>query len=105
MYAIIETGGKQYKVKEGDVLRIEKLKEATGETVVIDRVLTVVKDDKALIGKPVVEGAKAVLKVVEHGKGEKVLIFKYKAKKKYRKTRGHRQPYTQVLVEKLELND
>ena len=105
MYAIIETGGKQYKVQEGDTLRIELLKEAPGETVGIDRVLTVVKDDKAMIGKPVVEGAKVVLKVLEHGKGEKVLIFKYKSKKKYRKTRGHRQPYTEVLVEKLEIND
>ena len=105
MYAIIETGGKQYKVQEGDTLRIELLKEAPGDTVQIDRVLTVVKDDKAMIGKPVVEGAKAVLKVLEHGKGEKVLIFKYKSKKKYRKTRGHRQPYTAVMVEKLEVND
>ena len=105
MYAIIETGGKQYKVQEGDTFRIELLKEAPGETVEIDRVLTVVKDDKAMIGKPVVEGAKVVLKVLEHGKGEKVLIFKYKSKKKYRKTRGHRQPYTEVLVEKLEIND
>ncbi len=105
MYAIIETGGKQYKVQEGDILRVEKLKEAAGETVEIDRVLTVVKDDKAIIGKPVVEGAKAVLKILEHGKGDKVLIFKYKSKKKFRKLRGHRQPYTEVVVEKLEVND
>lgn len=101
MYAIIETGGKQYKVQEGDILSVEKLNAGEGETVEITRVLAVVKDGDVVVGKPVVEGAKAVLKVIEHGKGEKVLIFKYKPKKNSRRTRGHRQPYTKVAVEKI----
>ena len=101
MYAIIETGGKQFKVQEGDILSVEKLDAGEGESVEITRVLAVVKDGEVIVGKPVVEGAKAVLKVLEHGKGEKVLIFKYKAKKNYRRTRGHRQPYSKVVVEKI----
>jgi len=101
MYAIIETGGKQYKVQEGDIISVEKLNAGEGETVEITRVLAVVKDGEVVVGKPVVEGAKAVLKVLEHGKGEKVLVFKYKPKKNYRRTRGHRQPFTKVAVEKI----
>lgn len=101
MYAIIETGGKQFKVQEGDILSVEKLDAGEGESVEITRVLAVVKEGEVIVGKPVVEGAKAVLKVLEHGKGEKVLIFKYKAKKNYRRTRGHRQPYSKVVVEKI----
>lgn len=101
MYAIIETGGKQYKVKEGDILRVEKLNAQEGESVEITRVLAVVKDGEVLVGKPVVEGAKAVLKVLEHGKGDKILVFKYKPKKNYRRTRGHRQPFSKVTVEKI----
>lgn len=101
MYAIIETGGKQFKVQEGDVIKVEKLNAAQGETVEITRVLAIVKDDEVVVGKPVVEGAKAVLKVLDHGKGDKVLVFKYKPKKNYRKTQGHRQPYSQVVVEKI----
>jgi len=101
MYAIIETGGKQFRVQEGDVIKVEKLNAAQGETVEITKVLAVVKDDEVLVGKPVVEGAKAVLKVLDHGKGEKVLVFKYKPKKNYRKMQGHRQPYSQVIVEKI----
>jgi len=101
MYAIIETGGKQFKVQEGDILTVEKLDTVEGESVEITRVLAVVKDGEVIVGKPVVEGAKAVLKVLEHGKGEKVIIFKYKAKKNYRRTRGHRQPYSKVVVEKI----
>ncbi len=101
MYAIIETGGKQYKVQEGDILNVEKLDVQEGETVEIDRVLAVVKDGEVTVGRPVVEGAKAVLKVLEHGKAEKILVFKYKPKKNYRRTYGHRQPYTKVAVEKI----
>ena len=80
MYAIIQTGGKQYRVSEGDVLSVEKLPVAEGEEVVFDQVLTVVADGDVKIGKPVLEGAKVTAKVVEHGKGEKILVFKYKAK-------------------------
>lgn len=101
MYAIIETGGKQYKVQEGDILSIEKLNASEGETVEISNVLAVVTDGNLVLGKPLVEGAKAVLKVLEHGKGEKVIVFKYKPKKDYRKIRGHRQPFTRVVVEKI----
>lgn len=102
MYAIIQTGGKQYRVSEGDVLSIEKLTAAEGEEVIFDQVLTVVADGDVKIGKPVIEGAKVTAKVVEHGKGKKILVFKYKAKSNYRKRQGHRQPYTKVEISKIE---
>lgn len=102
MYAIIQTGGKQYRVSEGDVVSIEKLTAAEGEEVIFDEVLTVVADGDVKIGKPVVEGAKVTAKVVEHGKGKKILVFKYKAKSNYRKRQGHRQPYTKVEIAKIE---
>ena len=102
MYAIIQTGGKQYRVSEGDVVSIDKLTAAEGEEVVFDQVLTVVSDSDIKIGKPVVEGAKVTAKVVEHGKGKKILVFKYKAKSNYRKRQGHRQPYTKVEISKIE---
>jgi len=102
MYAIIQTGGKQYRVSEGDVLSIEKLTAAEGEEVVFDQVLTVVSDNDVKVGKPVVEGANVTAKVVEHGKGKKILVFKYKAKSNYRKRQGHRQPYTKVEISKIE---
>ena len=102
MYAIIETGGKQYRVSEGDVLNIEKLEIAEGETVGFDRVLTVVKEGEVVIGKPLIAGAKVTAAIVEHGKGKKILVFKYKAKANYRRRQGHRQPYTKVRIEKIE---
>lgn len=97
MYAIIKTGGKQYKVAEGDVLSIEKLEAEVGSEVGFE-VLMLVDGADIKVGKPVVEGAAVTAKVVEHGKGPKVTIFKYKPKKDYRKTQGHRQPYTKVEV-------
>lgn len=102
MYAIIETGGKQYRVQEGDKVVVEKLAVEEGQEVAFDRVLTVVKDGEVLVGAPVVTGAKVVAKVVEHGKGKKILVFKYKAKSNYRRRQGHRQPFTQVVIEKIE---
>lgn len=103
MFAIIATGGKQYRVQEGDVLYIEKLDAAQGDQVEINQVLAVSKTDgDILLGNPVVEGAKAVLKVLEHGKDKKIIVFKYKAKKNYRRKQGHRQPYTKVQVEKIQ---
>ncbi len=96
MYAVIKTGGKQYRVAEGDVLTVEKLNAEAGSEVVFDEVLTVVNDADVKIGQPVVEGAKVTAKVVEQGKGEKILVFKYKAKSNYRKRQGHRQPFTKV---------
>lgn len=102
MYAIIETGGKQFRVSEGDILNVEKIEAEQGSVIDIDKVLAVVKDGEVVLGKPYVEGAKAQIKVLEHGKGDKILVFKYKPKKKYRRTQGHRQPYTKVVVEKIE---
>lgn len=102
MYAIIQTGGKQYRVSEGDVIVIEKLEAQAGETVAFDEVLTVVKDGSVKIGQPVVAGAKVTGTVVEHGKGKKIRIFKYKSKANYRKRQGHRQPFTKVTIEKIE---
>ena len=93
MYAIIETGGKQYRVQEGDVITVEKLNAAVGETVCFDHVLVLGEGEGIQVGTPYV-GTAVEGKVVEEGKGKKVIIFKYKAKKDYRKKQGHRQPYT-----------
>ena len=102
MYAIIQTGGKQYKVAEGDVVTVEKLEAAEGDVVTFDQVLTVVKDSEVVVGKPVVDGAKVTAKVEAQGKVKKILVFKYKAKSNYRKRQGHRQPFTKVVIEKIE---
>jgi len=102
MYAIIVTGGKQYKVQEGDVLYIEKLNAGEGENVTFDQVLAVSKGDSFVTGSPVVSGATVTAKVEKQGKGEKVIVFKYKAKKNYRRKQGHRQPYTKVTIEKIQ---
>ena len=102
MYAIIETGGKQYRVTEGDVVTVEKIEANEGETVEFDRVLTVVKDGSVVLGKPVISGAKVTAKVMAQGKAKKILVFKYKAKSNYRRRQGHRQPFTKVLIEKIE---
>ena len=101
MHAIIVTGGKQYKVTEGDVLYIEKLDAEAGEAVTFDKVLAVLDGDKATFGTPVVEGASVTANVVTNGKGKKVLVFKYKPKKNYRRRQGHRQPYTKVEITKI----
>lgn len=102
MYAIIATGGKQYYVKEGDVILVEKLEANEGDTVEITEVLAVGSEGDLKVGTPVVAGAKAVLKVLNQGKGKKIIVFKYKAKKGYRRKTGHRQPYTKVSVEKIQ---
>jgi large subunit ribosomal protein L21 len=99
VYAIIETGGKQFRVQEGDVLCVEKLTADVGDIVPVEKVLLLEKDGAVIVGTPLISGAKAELKVLEHGKGEKIIIFKYKSKKNYRRKQGHRQPYTKVLVE------
>jgi len=103
LYAIIETGGKQYRVQEGDKLNIEKLPAAAGEEVGIDRVLAVVNGEEVKIGTPLVEGARVTLRVLRSGKGKKIIVFKFKAKKNYRRKQGHRQPFSQVIVEKIEV--
>jgi large subunit ribosomal protein L21 len=101
VYAIIETGGKQYRVAEGDVLKVEKLEVPEGESVVISKVLAIGTENGLKIGSPLVDGAQVTLKVKSHGKGKKIIVFKYKPKKQYRKKQGHRQPYTEVVVEKI----
>lgn len=100
MYAIIETGGKQYKVSEGDVIFVEKLDAEVEDTYTFDRVLAVGGDDfKA--GNPTVEGASVEAKVVRQAKSKKIIVFKYKPKKNYRRKQGHRQPYTKLQIEKI----
>ncbi|MFI5359653.1 MAG: 50S ribosomal protein L21 [Halanaerobiales bacterium] len=102
MYAIIKTGGKQYRVEEDMIIKVEKLPAEVGETVEFDQVLSVVDGNGARFGQPVLEGAKVTGKVLEHGKHKKIIVFKYRRKKRYRKKTGHRQPYTKVLIEKIE---
>jgi large subunit ribosomal protein L21 len=102
MYAIIETGGKQYRVSEGDVLRVEKLAVGEDETVEFDKVLVLSKDDQLSVGKPYLENVRVKATVLRHGKGEKIIVFKYKPKKNYRRKQGHRQPFTEVKIEKIE---
>jgi len=101
MYAVIKTGGKQYRVQEGDVITVEKLNAEAGEVVKFEEVLLLNDGKEVKVGTPVVEGAAVTGTVVENGKGQKVIIFKYKAKKDYRKKQGHRQPYTKVRIESL----
>lgn len=102
MYAVLATGGKQYRVKEGDVLFVEKLNAEVDTTVELNEVLAVETEDGIKVGTPVVEGAKVTAKVLAQGKAKKVVVFKYKAKKDYRKKNGHRQPYTKLVIEKIE---
>ncbi|RCX18895.1 LSU ribosomal protein L21P [Anaerobacterium chartisolvens] len=101
MYAIIETGGKQYKVQEGDVVFVEKLAAEEGLQVTFDKVLAVSKEGSVEFGAPLVKDATVTAKVLGHGKDKKVIVFKYKPKKGYRRKQGHRQPYTKVTIEKI----
>ena len=101
MHAIIVTGGKQYKVAEGETLFIEKLPNEAGDHVVSGEVLAILDGDSATIGTPTVSGASVEAKVVKNGKGKKIRIFKYNPKKGYRKRQGHRQPYTKVEITKI----
>ncbi len=101
MYAVIETGGKQYRVQEGDVITIEKLNVTAEEKVEFDKVLLFSDGDSVQVGAPYVDALKVYGTVVENGKGQKVIIFKYKSKKDYRKKQGHRQPYTMVQIDSL----
>lgn len=101
MYAIIETCGRQYKVAEGDIVTLEKLEVSEGEKVVFDKVLLISNDGKVKVGTPTIKSAKVEATVVEHGKGKKIIVFKYKPKKNERKKQGHRQPYTKIKIEKI----
>ncbi|MBE7028227.1 MAG: 50S ribosomal protein L21 [Ruminococcaceae bacterium] len=102
MYAIIETGGKQYKVAEGDTIFVEKLGVSEEETVSFDKIIAVGEGSDLKVGAPYVEGAKVTAKVLKEGKAKKVIVFKYKPKSGYKKKQGHRQPYTKVVIEKIE---
>lgn len=98
MYAVIESGGKQHRVSEGELLKLEKLDVATGETVEFDRVLMLGAGEDVKIGTPVVEGGKVTAEVVAHGRGEKIKIVKFNRRKHYRNETGHRQWYTEVKI-------
>jgi len=102
-YAILETGGKQYRVAEGDVVDVERLDAPIGERIELDRILALADDEgEVRLGSPVVEGARAVATVMDHGRAPKVVVFKYKSKVKYRRKRGHRQGYTRLRIEEIK---
>ena len=103
MYAVIKTGGKQYSVKVGDSIFVEKLNAEADSEVTFEKVLAVGEEGAVKVGAPVVEGATVVGKVIKNGKGKKVRVYKYKAKKGYHKRQGHRQPYTKVEIGKISV--
>ena len=102
MYAILKTGGKQFKVQEGDVIYVEKLVAEVDSTIEINEVLAINVDGTLTVGSPVILGAKVMAKVLSQGKSKKVIVFKYKPKLDYRRKQGHRQPYTKLQIEKIE---
>jgi len=104
MYAVIETGGKQYRVSPGQTVEVELLPAEPGTSVELDRVLLVSNDGNTLVGKPVVDGAKVVGTVAREGRGRKVFVFKYKSKKRYRHAMGHRQDFTYLLITDIQAN-
>ena len=102
MFAVIETGGKQYRVNENDIIFVEKLEVNEGDTIVFDRVMALSTGESFEVGTPVVEGAKVTAKVLKNGKSKKIYVMKYKAKKNEKKKMGHRQPYTKVQIVSIE---
>ena len=98
MYAVIETGGKQYRVSPGQTVEVELLPAEPGSSIALDRVLLVSADGQTLVGQPTVAGAKVVGTIAREGRGEKIIVFKYKSKKRYRRTQGHRQDYTYLTI-------
>ena len=103
MYAVIKTGGKQHKVAEGEILKVEKLKASEGEPIDINDVLLIEKDGEVTLGSPFIEGAKVTAKILRHGKEDKVTIIKMKRRKDYRKKQGHRQNYTEIQIEQISV--
>ena len=103
MYAVIKTGGKQHKVAEGEILKVEKLKASEGEPVDITDVLLIEKDGEVTVGSPFIEGAKVTAKILRHGKEDKVTIIKMKRRKDYRKKQGHRQNYSEIQIEQISV--
>lgn len=104
MYAVVETGGKQYQVEEGQTLRVERLKAEPGQSVTLDRVVLVADGTKTRVGTPVVKGAAVTATVVAHGRDRKIIVLKYKPKVHYRRKTGHRQHYTELRIEKIEIS-
>lgn len=102
MFAIVETGGKQYRVHEGLVIRVEKLEADPGKEVVLEKVLMVDKDGDMSVGAPYVDAAKVACEVMEHGRGRKIIVFKHKRRKDYRKKQGHRQDFTTIKVKSIQ---
>lgn len=102
-YAVIKTGGKQYRVREGDTLDVEKLPGEKGDPVELTEVLLVSQDGKAIVGSPTVPGARVTAQILEHGRGVKVTVFKFKRKVRYRRKRGHRQPFTRLSIRGIAL--
>ncbi len=101
MHAVIVTGGKQYNVAEGDIIYVEKLNVQEGDTVTLDQVLALVDGENSKFGTPVVAGASVEASVVKNGKSPKIMVFKMKPKKNYRRRQGHRQPYTKLQINKI----
>jgi large subunit ribosomal protein L21 len=101
MYAVIETGGKQYRVSEGDAINVERLPHQVGESVELERVLLVAGEEGITVGQPVVAGAKVIAKVESVGRGPKILVWKYRPKQRYRRRQGHRQVHTRLRIEKI----
>ena len=101
MYAVIETGGKQYRVQANDILMVEKIEVEAGTVITIDKVVAIVTDGTVKTGSSL-EGTSVKAKVLAHGKGKKIRVFKYKSKSNYRRRQGHRQPFTKVVIEKIE---
>ena len=102
MYAVVSTGGKQYKVQQGETLRIEKIPGEVGSKVTLDRVLMVADGENVRVGQPVLEKAAVQASIVEQDKAKKVLVFKYKRRKRYRRKQGHRQPFTAIRIDGIE---
>lgn len=103
MYAIVHTGGKQYKIQEGETLRLEKLAGDIGSEVTFDRVLMVSDGENVTMGRPVLENAAVKGHIVEQGKAKKILVFKFKRRKRYRRKQGHRQQFTSVMIDKIQM--
>ena len=101
MYAIFEAGGKQFRAAEGETIYVEKLDAAAGDAVTFDRVFLVEREGRVTVGSPHVPGAAVTASVVEHGRARKIIVYKYKSKKNYRRKQGHRQPYTKVRIDSI----
>jgi large subunit ribosomal protein L21 len=102
MYAVIQTGGKQYKVAEGEILKVEKLAGEAGDKLTLDQVLMLKDENGIKIGAPLLNDAKVTVEVIEQGRAKKIIVYKYKKRKNYRRKQGHRQSYTKIKIEKIE---